>query len=192
MNDTNINSQEALSMAKESLALAEKLNEETKERMAQTRQMHDAMLVSQRRVCLAFSTLLPKPHQGDFLKAISPEALEDEAQSIVEQVSKRKEADVMNTIINLAIANGDVLEFSVDYDSHNQHFSVLVRKIGDLKKYNFKNVPYLLHEYVSLGKRYELDHEDRPLNELLILEDKLIDLIAEAREASETVAEVEA
>ena len=191
MNDTNLNPQEALNMAKEALALAEKLNEETKERMAQTRQMHDAMLVSQRRVCFAFSTLLPKPHQGDFLTVISPEALENEAQNILEQVSKRQESDVINTLVNLALANRDVLEISIDISIHNSVVHIYAVKLGDMKKYQYNNVPRLLSECVWLN---ESDYEEgvTVLDKLLQVEDKLIDLIAEAREASETFGEVEA
>ncbi|MFS1930549.1 hypothetical protein BCU25_016275 [Vibrio cyclitrophicus] len=190
MNDINLEAKEALKMAREAQAIATKLNEETKERMAQTRQMHDAMLISQRRVCYAFSTLLPKPHQGDFLTVISPEALEDEAKSILEQVSKRQESDVINTIVNLALANSDVIQIHVNVASI-EDVSVQVYKLGDMKKYNYRNVPCLLHESVEFDVRFSKDNETA-LGQLLRLEDKLIDLIAEAREASETKAEVEA
>ncbi len=191
MSEANVEARNALEMAKESLALAEKLNEETKERMAQTRQMHDAMLVSQRRVCYAFSTLLPKPHQGDFLTAISPEALEDEAQNILDQISKRQESDVINTLVNLALANRDVLEISVEISPHSSMVHVDVVKLGDMRKHQYKNVPRLLNENVWLN---ESNYEEgvTVLDTLLKLEDKLIDVIAEAREEAEVKAEVEA
>lgn len=191
MSNINVETQEALNMAKESVALAESINKDTKERMAQTRQMHDAMLVSQRRVCYAFSTLLPKPNQGDFLTALSPEALDDEAKSILEQVSKRQESDVINTLVNLALANRDVLEIYVSIDAYSNGVNVQVVKLGEMEKHQFNNVPRLLHESVCLDG---VDNQEgvTVLDNLLQLEDKLIDVIAEAREASETIAEVEA
>lgn len=185
-----LEAKEALKMAREAQVAAKNLNEETKERMAQTRQMHDAMLISQRRVCYAFSTLLPKPHQGDFLTVISPEALEDEAKSILEQVSKRQESDVINTLVNLALANSDVLQIHVSV-TNIEDVTVQVLNLGDMKKHNYKDVPRLLHEHVYFDNSFSKGNET-VLSQLLRLEDKLIDLIAEAREASETIAEVEA
>lgn len=189
MSDINVEPQEALKLAKESVALAESLNKDTKERMAQTRAMHDAMLVSQRRVCYAFSTLLPKPRQSDFLTAISPEALKDEAKSILDQVSKRQESDVINTLVNLALANFDVIEITIDICGHHNQLNVQVVKLGDMVKHQYQNVPRLLNETVYLDG-FSYQEGVTVLDKLLQLEDKLIDLIAEAREASETIAEV--
>lgn len=111
----------------------------------------------------------------------------------VKDVEQRAELDVIISLVTLAFINRDVIDTSVDFSSHANCLSVAAVKRGDFIKYNFENVPRVVHGRVFLGEEYYVNFDgskSNPLDKLLALEDTLIDAIATARDEAE--AEVQA
>ncbi|CAH8197273.1 hypothetical protein [Vibrio aestuarianus] len=171
---------EALEVAKESVAIAKELNEDTREQLRQTREMHEMMLTNQRRVCMAFSSLLPQPIRIEFTAPMTSENIKDEAQQISKAIANRDIYDVIHAINVLAMSNGDVLQLFTSFDGNTQSLRVWAVDVNT--DWSAECSPKrLLNECVYL------DHEFA-LKELLYVESQLTELVIEAREASETKA----
>lgn len=172
---------EALKVAKESVAIAKELNEDTRDQLRQTREMHEMMLTNQRRVCMAFSSLLPQPIRIEFTPPLTSENIKDEAQQISKAIANRDIYDVIHAINVLAMANTDVLLIFTSFSAHVQSFWVYAIS---RQAYDSHDAPYphLINKTVYLDW-------DNALERLLAIESQLTELIIEAREASVTPAE---
>lgn len=174
---------EALKVAKESVAIAKELNEDTREQLRQTREMHEMMLTNQRRVCMAFSSLLPQPIRIEFTPTLTNENIKDEAQQISKAIANRDIYDVIHAINVLAMANTDVIKVFTSFDGNCQLFDVQVFDIQtDWADEETKKEQ-------MFGERIFFRSEKQPLKKLLFIESQLTELIIEAREAAEAKAE---
>ncbi|CAH8217165.1 conserved hypothetical protein [Vibrio aestuarianus] len=173
---------EALEVAKESVAIAKELNEDTREQLRQTREMHEMMLTNQRRVCMAFSSLLPQPIRIEFTAPMTSENIKDEAQQISKAIANRDIYDVIHAINVLAMANTDVIQVFTEFDGNSLSFRVWAVDVDTDWSTSTKASPKrLLNECVYVDSEYAL-------KELLYAESQLTELIIEAREAAEAKA----
>ncbi|NNN99064.1 hypothetical protein FKQ62_06195 [Vibrio sp. B1-2] len=182
MSETN-EAREALKVAKESVAIAKELNEDTRDQLRQTREMHEMMLTNQRRVCMAFSSLLPQPIRIEFTAPLTSENIKDEAQQISKAIANRDIYDVIHAINVLALSNNDVIQVFTDLDCHSNSFRVWAVHISTDWSDEESKKERLLNEDVYLSI------EPNPLKKLLFIESQLTELIIEAREAFVTPAE---
>ncbi|MEZ8019400.1 hypothetical protein ACED63_13370 [Vibrio splendidus] len=163
---------------KSELEQAKELHQETMEFLTKARQIHDSTLSHQRKLAFALSSVLPKNVGIIEHDDLPPEVLANKSRQLVEVIANRDLMDVINTIMNMAITNKDLIHTSVDYAASVDCVCV---RASSLKPEDGLTV----NENIFL-------QSDNALAELLAIEDKLIDLIADAHEASETIAEVEA
>ncbi|MDE1328477.1 hypothetical protein [Vibrio aestuarianus] len=173
---------EALKVAKESVAIAKELNEDTRDQLRQTREMHEMMLTNQRRVCMAFSSLLPQPIRIEFTPPLTSENIKDEAQQISKAIANRDIYDVIHAINVLAMANTDVIQVFTSFDGNSQLFDVSAFDVSTAWSDKESKKERLLDEHIFLGI------EPNPLKKLIYIESQLTELIIEAREAAEAKA----
>ena len=194
MNDSNLTAHEALQMAREANAIAKQLNEETKEQITATRNMHDEMLLNQRRISFALCKLLPKQIADNIVLAngsvigfvdtgTTPEQLVGMDSDIALAMKSRDVLDIVHAINVLAMANTDVLHVYVHFSGHVNEFHV--RACAIESDYIGGRPEYFFNESVYL------EQEDA-LELLLLIESQLTELIIEAREEAEAKAKVEA
>lgn len=101
-----------------------------------------------------------------------------------ENAEQRKEADVMNAIMSLAVMNQNLFDINVIFSKFGNLFNVEVIKNGDYRKFNYKDVPRLMSRYVHFRGSNIDGHS--PLEQLLKIEDELIDLIADIKDQQES------
>ncbi|EKO3768558.1 hypothetical protein P0F17_000605 [Vibrio metschnikovii] len=194
MNESNLTAHEALQMAREANAVAKQLNEETKEQIAATRNMHDAMLLNQRRISFALCQLLPKQiadnivlSNGSVIGFLDTGSSADDLvmmnNGIKEAIENRGIFDIVHAINILAMANTDVLHVFTTFSGHVKKFYVYAHPVETTYK---KDEPQL----ILLSEYAFLDRTDA-LEKLLSIESQLTELIIEAREKAEAIAEVE-
>ncbi|MEZ8409556.1 hypothetical protein AB6C88_17250 [Vibrio splendidus] len=99
-------------------------------------------------------------------------------EQVIEQ--SRTEAELLHQIMSLAIENHALLEITVKYSSNYHEFEIQVVEKGASSQLEHKNGPRLLHEHIYLGNRFEGLGDS--FEKLLSVEDKLIDLISEAKD----------
>ncbi|OCH67877.1 hypothetical protein [Vibrio splendidus] len=167
-----------MSENKSELEQATELHQEAMEFLKKARQLHDSTLSHQRKLAFALSSILPK-NVGTIGHAdLPPEVLANKSRQLVDAIANRDLMDVINTIMNMAISNKSQVKISVDYASSVDCVCV---RASSLKQ---ENDDLTVNENIFL-------QSDNALAELLAIEDKLIDLIADAHEVSETIDEVE-
>ncbi|NVJ61840.1 MAG: hypothetical protein HWE27_15720 [Gammaproteobacteria bacterium] len=195
MSDPNLTAQEALKMAREANAIAKQLNEETKEQIAATRNMHDEMLLNQRRISFALCKLLPKQISDNIVLAngtvigfvendSSPEQLVGMNNDIAGALKSRDVFDIIHAINVLAMANTDVIHVFTSFSGHVDKFNVHANATDTCYQEG--------HPHISLiNENVWLDGEDT-LEKLLSIETQLTELIIEAREEAEAKAKAKA
>ena len=174
---------------KTDMALVIEAREEAKNYLKQAentlikaRDVHDSTLTNQRKIAFALSSLIGKPvllEEGSSAKEVLHAVTETEA-----QIRQRQELEVVNTIMNLAIANRDVIHIFVNFCAIINELNVQVYAVNS----NYSepgSYKFLLKVTTRLGERDEWQ-EGNAISELLAIEDQLIDLIAEARDKQET------
>lgn len=113
------------------------------------------------------------------------EALAKDCTAFAESLKQKRDCqDVVLQIIQLAMMNKDVIHIHADY---HPHVDVLYVCVQDAKT-DYKNQQESIHT-----KRIDLlmncaDGDTPPLSQLLELEDKLLELIAEAKDKLEVAA----
>ncbi|WED23488.1 hypothetical protein L3Q72_19810 [Vibrio sp. JC009] len=174
---------------KTNLEQAKAYFEKAEQCLDKVREVHDHTLASQRKIAFAMSSLIGKPVQlpeGSFAEDVVQAVEETE-----EQIRQRQEIEVMNTLMSLALMNRDVLEIAVQYTAHVQWFEVEVHELVEPEvRFSERHSPLLL-ERIRLNDEFA-DTHGSALDNLLMVEDKLIDLIAEARDKQEQEGEVAA
>ncbi|MGY5579767.1 hypothetical protein ACXHQN_01310 [Vibrio cincinnatiensis] len=194
MNESNITAHEALQMAREANAVAKQLNEETKEQMAATRNMHDEMLLNQRRISFALCQLLPKQiadnivlSNGSVIGFLDTGSSADDLvmmnNGIKEAIENRGIFDIVHAINVLAIANTDVLHVFVTFFGHVNKLDVYANEATE--KYQWGE-----EDQQVFDQSVYLDKEGA-LEKLLSIESQLTELIIEAREKAEAKAKAE-
>ncbi|MGF1748197.1 hypothetical protein [Vibrio cionasavignyae] len=156
-------------------ALAEKYHKEASDMLRQSREIHDVMLSSQRRLTFALSCLVPKQlltQCGFDEHDQSSEGVENNAQAVNVSLDMRDVFDIVHAINVLAMANTDVIhvftEFSGQYNNYR------------LAAYDTCELPMK----VLLVVQVEMSASDI-LEQLLSIESQLTELIIEAREEAE-------
>ncbi|MEZ9516569.1 hypothetical protein AB4240_17315 [Vibrio splendidus] len=161
-----------MSETKSELEQATELHQEAMEFLKKARQLHDSTLSQQRKLAFALSSTLPK-NVGTIGHAdLPPEALTSKSRQLVDAIANRDLMDVINTIMNMAIVNKDIILTSVDYAASVDCVCV---RASSLKP---EEDGLAVNENIFL-------QSDNALTELLAIEDKLIDLVVEAREEAE-------
>tara|TARA_B100001059_G_C17811185_1_gene572345 strand:- start:538 stop:1041 length:504 start_codon:yes stop_codon:yes gene_type:complete len=163
---------------KSELEQAIELHQEAMEFLTKARQIHDSTLSHQSKLAFALSSILPKNVGIIGHDVLPPEVLANKSRQLVDVIANRDLMDVINTIMNMAITNKYLIHTSVDYAASVDCVCV---RASSLKP----ECGLTVNENIFL-------QSNNALAELLAIEDKLIDLIADAHEASENIAEVEA
>lgn len=113
------------------------------------------------------------------------EALAKDCTAFAESLKQKRDCqDVVLQIIQLAMMNKDVIHIHADYEAHVDLLSVRVLDVET----DYDGIQSYIHRVdISLTRnRYEDDAT--PLTQLLELEDKLLELIAEAKDKLEVAA----
>lgn len=156
--------------------------------LIKARDVHDSTLSSQRKIAFALSELIGKP-----AAQLGNCVAEDVLKAVVEtdeQIRKRQESEVMNTIMNLAFTSYETIHISANYCPISHSFSVYTSRTDSDYKNTERENPFLLRESIYFGRPCA---PESALDSLLKIEDQLIDLIVEAREEQENnESEVEA
>ena len=97
--------------------------------------------------------------------------------------STRNCQDVVLQIMQLAMMNHEVIEIFCDYNSDCNMFHVCAENKGELRANDYKSAQKLLTERV-----YFNSFSENPLITLLEIEDKLLELIADAKDKAEVAA----
>ena len=105
-------------------------------------------------------------------------------EQVIEQ--SRTEAELLHQIMSLAIENHALLGITVRYSSNYHEFEIQVIEKGSSSQLEHRHVPRLFHEHIYLGNRFERLGDS--FEKLLSVEDKLIDLISEAKDKQEAAA----
>ncbi|MGF1704142.1 hypothetical protein L4D09_28040 [Photobacterium makurazakiensis] len=114
--------------------------------------------------------------------ALKAEALAKNCEAFAEKLRQERDCqDVVMQIMQLAMMNKDVIHIFVDYQVHVDSLTV---RVLDAETDYEANQDYIHRVDISLTRnRYENDAT--PLTQLLELEDKLLELIAEAKDKLE-------
>ncbi len=144
--------------------------------------------LSQKSILLALGqeVTLNTPDYSGSLRPIAEKLAKDSNQlatNLRASEATRDCQNVMLEIMQLAMVNKEVIDIGTSYSAVHDTVSISVVKMGDYKVYNYENVPYLLYENVFLS-----DGFSEPLKELLDIEDKLLELIADAKDKAEVAA----
>lgn len=144
-------------------------------------QVHDSTLSKQRKIAFALSELIGKP-----VAQLGNCVAEDVLKAVVEideQIRYRQEREAIDTIMDLAVSNKDIIHITVNYSPilHNISVRVCAANANYLAPASYED---LLSITACLGERDEWQ-EGNAISELLAIEDQLIDLIAEARDKQE-------
>jgi hypothetical protein len=113
------------------------------------------------------------------------EALAKDCTAFAESLKQKRDCqDVVLQIIQLAMMNKEVIHIFVHYEAHVDLLTVRVRDVET----DYDGMQSCIHRVdISLTRnRYEDDAT--PLTQLLELEDKLLELIAEAKDKLEVAA----
>ncbi len=192
MNDSTLTAHEALQMAREANAIAKQLNEETKEQITATRNMHDEMLLNQRRISFALCKLLPKQiadnivlSNGSVIGFVDTGSSADDLvgmdNSIALAMKNRDVFDIVHAINVLAMANTDVIQVIACFSGNINEFFV-----------NAFDAPDDRSEYVEIFRKSVTLSDEDALAELLAIESQLTELIIDARDTAEAQGEVNA
>ncbi|PMJ92877.1 hypothetical protein BCU12_06775 [Vibrio sp. 10N.261.55.A7] len=111
------------------------------------------------------------------------EVISSQQQELANQYGNREVFDIVHAINVLAMANIDVIHVFTEFSAHVNKFHV--RAISAEQDYSLKRYGRLFSEDVFIT-------DDGALEQLLSIESKLTELIIEAREEVETIAEISA
>ena len=177
-----------LEQANAALAEARELLRKYDENLEKSQSINEVMMVQNRRLGFALSSLLPKQYfVGIDLARSEKDTITMSNGSVlgfIESFEHREVYDVIHAINVLAMANTDVLHVVTYFSGHVNEFSIHAISANATYQREVHN-PRLLDERVRL-------HKENPLEKLLSIESQLTELIIEAREQAEENAEVEA
>jgi len=113
------------------------------------------------------------------------EALAKDCAAFAESLKQKRDCqDVVLQIMQLALMNKDVIHIFVDYQAHADLLTV--RVIGTETDYQKPHV--CIHREDVWLSSPRLEGDVTPLEQLLAFEDKLLELIAEAKDKAEVAA----
>ncbi|EKO3378394.1 hypothetical protein ONZ70_003603 [Vibrio fluvialis] len=171
-----------LEQANAALAEAREVLQRANENLKKSQSINEVMMVQNRRLGFALSSLLPKPCLVGIDVARSEQELV--MAPILEPFEHREVYDVIHAINVLALSNTDVIQVFTDINGNAPSFSVWVVDISTDWSNRESNKDRLLDETVY----FRID--PKPLEKLLTIESQLTELIIEAREQAEAKAEV--
>ncbi|MBY8308902.1 hypothetical protein KW529_16755 [Vibrio fluvialis] len=183
-----------LEQANTALAEAREVMRKSVENLEKSKSINEVMMVQNRRLGFALSSLLPKPYLVGIDLARSEQELV--MTPILEPFEHRDVYDVIHAINVLAMANTDILNINTQFRGCSRLFIVRVRPLSAISPegddYSLKPVVY--REEVSLvdGFYTGCPTGDCQIERLLRIESQLTELIIEAREQAEAKAEVNA
>lgn len=181
------------------LQTAETLNADTKRLYSEIKEMMVRINIhtveniklldlSQKSILLALGqkVILNTPDYSGSLRPIAEQLVKDSDQlatNLRASEATRDCQDVMLEIMQLAMVNKEVIDIGTSYSAVHDTATISVVKKGGYKECNYENAPYLLYETVFLSEGFS-----EPLKELLDIEDKLLELIADAKDKAEVAA----
>ncbi|EHR1162089.1 hypothetical protein KS876_001090 [Vibrio parahaemolyticus] len=174
-----------LEQAIEARKEAQEYHREVKCMLQRSRDLHDSTLANQRKITYALTSLMPqsKFFVGVDLASDSGQHAE-QVHEVAKQFADREIHAVIHSIMVLAVSNQDVLHVWFNFSAHVNTLEVDARPIPiGADKYDSSSERFL-YERVHLDNEFA-DSEGDALTNLLAIEDKLIDLVAEAREAKD-------
>ncbi|EOG9061521.1 hypothetical protein ACLK5F_002286 [Vibrio fluvialis] len=183
-----------LEQANAALAEAREVLQRADENLKKSQSINEVMVVQNRRLGFALSSLLPKPYLVGIDVARSEQELV--MAPILEPFEHREVYDVIHAINVLAMTNADILNINTQFRGCSRLFIVRVRPLSAISPegddYSLKPVVY--RDEVSLvdGFYTGCPTGDCPIERLLRIESQLTELIIEAREQAEAKAEVNA
>lgn len=170
-----------LEQANAALAEAREVLKRADENLKKSQSINEVMMVQNRRLGFALSSLLPKPYLVGIDVARSEKELV--MTPIIEPFEHREVYDVIHAINVLAMVNTDVLHVFSRFSGHVNEFNVRVCSTDS--DYIDSRPECIFNEGIYL------EQEDA-LEKLLSIESQLTELIIEAREQAEAKAEVNA
>lgn len=177
-----------LEQANATMAEAREVLKKSEENLEKSQSINEVMMVQNRRLGFALSSLLPKPYLVgiDLARSEQEQVMMSDGQILgfIESFEHRDVFDVIHAINVLAMANTDVLHVFVSFQGHVNSVEVRVNP-ANTDYQSYEPHPLMLNERVYLNRK-------EPLEKLLSIESQLTELIIEAREQAEAKAEVKA
>ncbi|WEM43494.1 hypothetical protein PTW35_06800 [Photobacterium sp. DA100] len=127
-----------------------------------------------------------KKGNGKSELALQAEKLAKDCTAFAEQMSQERGClDVINEITSLALSNIKLIHIHVGFHAHTEEFDVQVNSVDN--RYEVGESIHLYRESLYLD-RNRFEDDATPLQQLLEIEDKLLELIAEAKDKLEAAA----